>query len=151
MTAVARVPFCDLIAPAEVRRAINGGATNAVSWGAGDPIPGQAAGEVSGDVGCSWSRPGSSARAWVFARPVDTAEASTLASATAQGCSTSKAPGFGEPSALTLCRGSSATTLRRSGHFTDSWLTCELTGKRDGLKQRLDRWCATVAYALRTD
>lgn len=160
---LARVDFCDRVADSAVRRALGADPTGDEAWGNGDPAPGTS-GDVAHEVGCAWNGPArTSARAWVFARPVaaDLAESLVRRAGDRRGCETEPARGFGRPALGQSCTLPDGTTrVRRAGLFGDTWLTCELTlspADADGgapddtdLPDRTDTWCATVLTALDT-
>jgi len=157
---VVRVEFCDLVDRAAIRRALAGAATSASSWTNGDPVPGAGSGDIGHEVGCAWKGPkGRTARAWVFARPVSPSFARSLvaAAADATGCRVVAGPAFGKPTVAQICTltGSGAnggtTRVRYAGLFTDTWLTCEVTGplgERAQAKARAGTWCVSVATTL---
>jgi hypothetical protein len=165
---VARAGFCDRVPASAVRRALDGKPEHDEHWGNGDPIPTSSAsgaatsgvagsGDVGHEIGCAWTGAGgSSARAWVFARPVTADFAGTLVTQAGQqeGCTSAAAPVFGSPAVLQTCPAPGGLErLRRAGLFGDSWLTCELTApasaSQASRRARLDAWCATVVAAVR--
>ncbi|MGY2874063.1 hypothetical protein ACVW00_001253 [Marmoricola sp. URHA0025 HA25] len=152
---LSRTPFCSRLPGAAVRATLGATATDHASWGNGDPVPGLAGGdgEVGHELGCAWTGPaGAGARAWVFARPVSPAFATTLVGVDAgqPGCTQAPAPTFGSPATLQSCTlPSDVRRIRRAGLFGDTWLTCEVSGAAAGLEKRTDQWCAAVVAALR--
>lgn len=155
---VAKVGFCDRVPAAAVRQALDGAPQGHGAWANGDPIPtATGSGDVGHEIGCSWTgTAGSTARAWVFARPVsaDFAAALVAQAAKQQGCTAEAAKVFGSPALLQTCpQPGGLERLRRAGLFGDSWLTCELTAPASGpqasRRARLDAWCAAVVAALR--
>jgi hypothetical protein len=155
---LARVAFCDLVPAAAVRAAVGvpagAAAPEPVAWGNGDPVPGAGAGNPGHENGCAWTGPGgTTARAWVFARPVDLASARSFVRTRvgATGCPGVTGLPFGEPSVTLTCARPGGTRLvRHAGLFTDTWLTCEVRGRLGDSRARriADRWCAAVATAL---
>jgi hypothetical protein len=148
-----RAEFCDRLPAATVEAALGGKPTGKQSWGNGDPVPNAAgdSGDVGHELGCAWTgATGATARAWVFARPVTTAFATSVAGQAVgeQGCTAAQTPGFGSPSVLQTCTLPGNTQrVRRAGLFGDTWLTCELSGAAADLEKRTDRWCAAVVSA----
>ena len=113
--------------------------------------------DVVHEIGCSWTGDdGTTARAWVFARPVDTDFArSVIASGKkTKGCRTIAGPPYGKPAATQLCRTADGQQrLRHAGLFGQTWLTCELAttkAEQAELRDRTDAWCSEVANALNT-
>lgn len=154
---VVRVEFCDLVGKHAIRQALAGGATSASSWKNGDRVPGSKPGDIGHEVGCGWKgKDGRSARAWVFARPVNASFAATLVKAAGEqpGCRVAKGASFGKPSLTQLCAvPKELTRVRYAGLFGDTWLTCEVTGPRptrDDVKKRAGAWCVNVATTLDT-
>lgn len=158
---IARGQFCDRVPGAEVRRALGAAPDADQQWGNGDPVPsepasgvtGSSSGDVGHELGCAWSTTsGSTARAWVFARPVTAGLARTLVAQAAhrQGCTSSQESVFGGPALLQTCtQAGGAERVRRAGLFGDSWLTCELSGPAaTHPRARLDAWCAATVAAL---
>jgi len=153
-----RADFCDRVPASAVGAALGGKATTDDSWGNGDPVPASAGGngEVGHEIGCSWTgADGAAARAWMFARPVTAAFATTLVRQAAKqaGCTTETSPTFGSPALLQTCTAgppNGVGRVRRAGLFTDTWLTCDVSGtSAPDLAKRTDRWCAAVVAAAR--
>jgi hypothetical protein len=149
---LARVPFCDRLTAADVRRALGGAAASHEDWGNGDPVPGVAGPkDVGHELGCSWiGADGTTAAAWIFARPVSAAFATKVVrQATRERCPAQPAPTYGAPAVVQTCPATPGLErVRRAGLFGDSWLTCEVTGPAAEAKTRSDRWCAAVVSAL---
>ena len=149
---VARAAFCDRVPASAVARALGGKAQAHQTWGNGDPAPseGGSSGDVTHELGCSWTGAGgATARAWLFARPVDAAFAQTIVRQAGHqpGCKAEGAAVFGSPALLQTCtEAGGLQRVRRAGLFGDSWLTCELAGPTD-VRSRLDAWCAAVVAA----
>jgi hypothetical protein len=155
---IPRIQFCSLVPDRAVRQALGGRADSTSSYRNGDRValPGVGT-EVVHEIGCGWNRDdGTTARAWVFARPVDAAFAhqAVVASRGAAGCQVSGAPAYGRPSVTQTCPQPGGTTrVRHAGLFGQTWLTCELiapTGEVSGVRTRADAWCVEVANALDT-
>ncbi len=156
---VPRIEFCKLVPAGAVRDALGGKPDSDAAYGNGDEEEVGAAGkEVVHEIGCSWSTDaGATARAWVFARPVDAAFARTVVadSRRAKGCRTTRTPAYGAPTLTQTCRlPDGARRVRHAGLFGQTWLTCEVsaTDPEDitGLRERSEDWCVEVANALDT-
>ena len=151
---LARATFCDQLPDAAVHRALGGEVDTDESWGNGDPLPGDnGSGDVGHEIGCAWTgASGSTARAWVFARPVDASLAGTLVGQAGRrkGCTAERTPTFGSPALLQTCTLTGGVQrVRRAGLFGDTWLTCEVSGaSSEPLRDRADGWCAAVVAAL---
>lgn len=154
--APARTPFCDAVPLDAVTAALGGRVADDDAWGNGDPAPGTSA-DVGHELGCSWSGPDggedATARAWVFARPVDAAFAASVVRDSAQrkGCSSPAGAKFGTPSLTQVCALRGGTTrVRHAGLFGSTWLSCELTasGGAPAVRARASAWCAAVATAV---
>jgi len=154
---LARATFCDRLPDAAVRRALGGDLDTDESWGNGDPLPGDdGSGDVGHEIGCGWtSAAGSSARAWVFARPVDASLAGSMVvqAGRLKGCTAERTPTFGSPAVLQTCTLTGGVQrVRRAGLFGDTWLTCEVSGpSSETPRDRADGWCASVVAALDTN
>ena len=151
-----RVEFCDLVPAGAVQAALGAVPAGDTSWRNGDPVPGGSADEIGREFGCGWSAAaGSTARAWVFARPVTPPFARTLVRSAAKtdGCRSARSA-FGRPAVLETCsRANNKQLARHSGLFGDTWLTCEVTqpGTRKAATARANAWCLAVAGALDTN
>ena len=150
-----RAGFCDRLPGSAVTAALCGRPTGDQSWGNGDPVPDAtgSSGDVGHEIGCGWTgADGAVARAWVFARPVPSAFATSLVGQAGrqQGCTAAAAPVLGSPSVLQTCTlPGNVERVRRAGLFGDTWLTCELSGApAPDLEKRTDRWCAAVVGAV---
>lgn len=154
---VARAEFCDGVPEAAVRDALAAEPSKQDDWGNGDPVPGSDdPGDLGHELGCSWTAgDGTTARAWVFGRPVDADFAATLVGHAGERrrCTAAAASDFGSPSVLQTCRlPGGVERVRRAGLLGDSWLTCEVAGPRAAdPRSRLDAWCAAVVSALDLD
>ena len=156
-----RIEFCSLVPSGAVKDALGAKPEADSSWGNGD----QAAvtptvRDVVHELGCEWrgstgTSTGTSARAWVFARPVDQALARTVirAGGRERGCRVVTGPEFGTPAATQVCQGSATgVRVRHTGLFGETWLSCEVTGPAGtaltDVRSRADAWCVQVAEAL---
>jgi hypothetical protein len=155
---VPRIEFCGLVPTSAVSDALGGKAESKAAYGNGDEQEVRSVGkDVVHEIGCTWSgKDDATARAWVFARPVDTAFARTIvaSSKAKKGCRTVAGPAFGKPSTTQVCSFADGTRrLRHAGLFGQTWLTCEVasTGTDDAiLRTRTNAWCVQVANALNT-
>lgn len=155
---IPRIEFCKLVPAGAVRAALAGKQDSSTSYGNGDEVDVAGVGkEVVHEIGCTWSTDGgASARAWVFARPVDAAFArqAIASSRETSGCRVDHATAYGEPSMTQVCRSPDGSTrVRHAGLFGQTWLTCELTAPgKDvaSVRERADAWCVEVANALNT-
>ena len=155
---VPRIEFCTLVPEGAISDALDGRPESDAAYGNGDEeeLPGIGT-DVVHEIGCSWtSTDGSAARAWVFARPIDTTFAKTVIAAAkkTEGCRTVPGPAYGKPAATQLCQFSGGDQrVRHAGLFGKTWLTCELSaagGELTELRTRTDRWCVEVVNALNT-
>jgi hypothetical protein len=155
---VPRIDFCKLVPGSAVSDALGGKPDTSSSYGNGDGVDLPGVGKaVVHEIGCSWGTDaGETARAWVFARPVDAAYArkAIASSRTTKGCRLDPGPAFGRPALTQTCHLSDGTTrVRHAGLFGQTWLTCEVavTGADQAdLRGRTDAWCVEVANALNT-
>ncbi len=153
---VRRAPFCDLVAPEAVSRALGGDPTDVSAHRSGqrtriDDGTGTAVTDVVHEFGCTWAAGGSRAEAWVFVPPVTRDRARTLVelARTSTGCrGLTGAAAYGDPSVATTCRLDSGIQVGYRGLFGDAWLACTLTtpgGQQEELTDQAGRWCAAVA------
>ena len=155
---VPRIDFCASVPDEAVSDALGGKADSKAAYGNGDREKLDGAGEdVLHELGCSWSTDqGSTARAWVFARPVDAAFArSAVASSRGTaGCRVVSGPAFGTPTVTQVCRRPGGEQrVRHAGLFGQTWLSCEVSApsaQATGIRERADAWCVQVANALDT-
>jgi len=155
---IPRIAFCKLVADSAVRAALGGKPDSSDSYGNGDEVDVAGVGtEVVHEIGCSWSTDsGSSARAWVFARPIDAtfARQAVASSRETEGCKVDRRAAYGDPSVTQTCRLSDGSTrVRHAGLFGQTWLTCEVTDPGNELapvRERADAWCVEVVNALNT-
>jgi hypothetical protein len=155
---IPRIEFCRLVPSAAVTDALGGKAVSGAAYGNGDEVvlPGVGT-DVVHEIGCSWTGTGeSSARAWVFARPVSRGFAQDVVSSStkAKGCRVVAGAPYGEPSMLQVCTlRTGHVRIRHAGLFGQTWLTCEISASgvvQADLLTRTDRWCVKVANALDT-
>jgi len=156
---LARLEFCDLVPVEAVRDALGGGgAGSEKAWRNGDPAEVEnGVNDVVHEYGCSWSRTGFAASAWVYARSVTHRYAQGVIDKTSRrrGCTSTKGPGFGTPSQRQVCDLLDGShRVRISGLFGDDWLSCQVSGpagqSADTVGRRADAWCVQVANATNT-
>lgn len=155
---VPRIKFCALVPEAAVADALGGKPDSDASYGNGDEQDVVGVGQdVVHEIGCAWNTDaGVSARAWLFARPVDAAFARTVIASGRRttGCRTVRGPTYGDPSATQVCQlPGGQQRVRHSGRFGDTWLTCELSATQvpgAEVRKRADSWCVEIANALNT-
>ena len=157
---VPRIDFCRLVPTTAVRQALDGRADTAASYSNGDREPVSGSGtDVVQEIGCRWgTSAGTTARAWLFARPVEDAFARRVVAqaATTRGCRSVPGASYGAPSLTQVCRLADGTSrVRRAGLFGQTWLSCELAAPAARtpdarLRARADAWCVEVANALNT-
>jgi hypothetical protein len=153
-----RIEFCQLVPDKAVEDAVGGKPTSDSSYGNGEEVEVSGVGnDVVHEIGCSWTgEKGSTARAWVFARPVNTdfARSVIVSGKKTKGCRTIAGPPYGKPAETQLCRlAGGEQRLRHAGLFGQTWLTCDLAAtdpEQAALRDRADRWCSEVANALNT-
>src|SRR3954454_15457754 len=99
---IPRIEFCALVPGAAVRRALDGKADSSSSYGNGDDVDLASVGhEGVHEIGCAWSTDaGATARAWLFARPVDAtfARQAVASGQETAGCRVTRGPAYGAPS-----------------------------------------------------
>jgi len=128
------------------------------SYGNGDVSEvGGGSRDVVHEIGCSWTgKDGATARAWVFAQPVDVSFARRVIASNGRtkGCRAVGGAAYGKPTTTQLCRFPDGTVrIRHAGLISSTWLTCELGGRaadESVLRARADRWCVEVVNALNT-
>ncbi len=156
---LARVDFCTLVPAGAIQDAVGGsGSVTKKTWRNGDRAEvGNGVSDVVHEFGCSWSRGGDAASAWIFARSVSPAYAGKVLAKTShrQGCTASTGPHFGTPSQRQVCRlADGSHRVRDSGLFGDTWLTCQVSGPAGetsaSIGKRADAWCVQVANATST-
>jgi hypothetical protein len=160
-----RIDFCRLVPSTAVRDALGAKPATSAAYGNGDTDPASGAGgQVLHEIGCTWSAAdGTSARAWVFARPADAALAQAVLETAGRprGCRAVPGPSFGSPTLTQQCMlpGAAGSTsqvprLRHAGLFGQTWLTCEVAGAPGAavteVGVRADAWCVEVAESLNT-
>jgi hypothetical protein len=153
-----RIEFCQLVPDEAVEDAVGGKPASDSSYGNGEEVEMAGVGkDVVHEIGCSWTGDdGTTARAWVFARPVNTDFARSVIASVRQtkGCSTIAGPPYGNPASTQVCRTAEGKQrLRHAGLFGQTWLTCELAttkSEQAELRDRTDAWCSEIANALNT-
>ena len=154
-----RIEFCQLVPDKAVEDAVGGKPTSDSSYGNGDEVEVTGVGnDVVHEIGCAWTgENGSTARAWVFARPVDDRlrPIGDRLGREDRGMPHDRRAAVrhaGRDPALPAARRRSSD-VRHAGLFGQTWLTCELATTdttREVLRDRADQWCSEVANALNT-
>lgn len=157
---LARTSFCTRLSQRAVDQAVGGDAGRGKAWKNGDTAEVEnGVNDVVHESGCRWTHDDGSARVWVFARSVSTAQANAVIAKTAKrsGCTSAAGPDFGSPSQRQTCSlKDGATRVRVAGLFGGTWLSCEVSsGSGAGadavsVSRRTDAWCVQVANALNT-
>jgi hypothetical protein len=152
---VARGSFCADLDPRQVTAAVDGAPASSSSWQNGDPV--EVAGgaeDVGHEFGCAYvGADGATARAWVFAPPVDAEQAQRLAHSAgkAPGCQAADGPAFGSPTLALTCTKDGVAQASYRGLFGDAWLVCEVArpaGATWDVADRAGRWCVGVLGAV---
>ncbi len=157
---IPRGPICPLLDRKAVAQALGGRVVRTSHYGNGDRaqlVPGVR--DVAHEYSCSYdAADGALARVWVFAAPVDEADARALVrdAVRTKGCrKVASLPTFGKPSVTTACPASDGkgTAVTMHGLFGDAWFSCSLTrpqasGSTAGAVRRTERWCVRVAESL---
>ena len=152
---LARVDFCALLPDSAVRKALDGGLGDQVSWRNGErALIDTDKSDVAHEYGCAWTRAQYAASAWIFARPITTefAKAVLDKSAHRTNCTAEAGPDFGSTHQQQSCRLPDGTKrVRLAGLFKDTYLTCQVQApaKVDDhtLAERAHAWCVEVANA----
>lgn len=152
---IPRIDFCTLMPPRAVRRALHAKPAADQRWGNGDQadVPGEGR-QVVAEHGCAWSAGAASARAWIYAPPVQAALARSVVRQEAHEphCRRVRGPAFGRPSLVQICSQAGSIRVRHAGLFGDTWLTCEVSDQAGAqrVRRRADAWCVDVATTLNT-
>lgn len=159
---VPRTDLCPALDEQAVARALGAPVADTAHYRNGEEFevrPGQR--DVAHEYGCVFeAADGTTARTWVFARPVTVAEARTLVRRTRRDgdCAFPRSIGFGDPGVTSVCEQDEGPAIRArlQGLFGDTWLSCELEqplgARQDGAEsdagadvvRRADRWCTDV-------
>lgn len=152
---IPRGDICGLLAEDDVKKALHGPVSSTHHYGNGDEVEvGPGLRDVSHEFGCVFAGgQGTTARVWVFARPVARPEADSLVRRERheRDCTFPKPVGFGSPSLTSLCERSSTVRARLEGLFGDTWVGCELSGPsetRRALARRAVAWCTDVVTTV---
>lgn len=158
---VPRTDFCDVLPEKDAEAALGGAVSRTDHYGNGDVFevrPGYR--DVSHEYGCVFQGAGgTTAKAWVFARPVTTREARMLVrhERHRRGCAFPDSIGFGSPGLTAVCiiRGQEPASVRTrlEGLFRDSWLGCEVSApadreSRSDVQKRAEDWCTAVVTTI---
>ena len=152
---VTRGEFCEAIDPRQVEAALDGAPDSSTAWQNGDPVEvTDGVEDVGHEFGCEYTGvDGAVARAWVFAPPVDAAQAQRLvrAAGKAPGCEAAAGPAFGDPTLALTCTKDGVVQASYRGLFGDAWLVCEVArpaGATWDVVDRAGRWCVGVLEAV---
>ena len=152
-----RIEFCELVSETAVSDALGAKPVSDSSYGNGDEVDLTGVGkDVVHEIGCTWTaEDGTTARAWVFGRPIDPEYARTVIGSAkgTEGCRTVPGPTYGKPASTQQCKRPDGVRVRHAGLFGQTWLTCELAATGNdlaGLRKRTDAWCVEVANTLNT-
>ena len=157
---IPRGPVCPLLDKKAVAQALGAPVVRTSQYGNGDRaelVPGVR--DVAHEYSCSfYAADGGLARIWMFAAPVDEADARSLVKDVvhAKGCrEVASRPTFGAPSVTTACPApeGAGTAITMHGLFDDTWFSCELarpqaSGSTSAAVRRTERWCVRVAETL---
>ncbi len=141
--AVARESFCDKVPAGAVQAALAESHVTLASYAPGDTATvADNVRDLADEYSCRWTSDSSAAgaSAWVFAPAVTVVDAKSFTSDIPEGCLTTAAPDFGEPTQTLQC----GNTVWLRGLFGDAWLNCTVTGAD---LDRAGRFCAVVAKA----
>ncbi len=152
---LARVDFCALLPDTAVRKALDGGLGDQVSWRNGErALIDTDTRDVAHEYGCAWTREKYGAAAWIYARPITSEFATMVLDKTShrEDCTPEKGPQFGTPHQQQNCElPDGSRRVRLAGLFKDTYLTCQVQGpaKEDHqvLLERTNAWCVQVANA----
>ncbi len=166
---VHRSEFCHVLAGDDVEQALGGTVLATGHYGNGEEAE-LTAGyvDVAHEYGCVYEGTGgSTATAWVFARPVDAAEARSLVrlERRQEGCAYPPSVQFGTPGLTSVCEVPGAAggepvrfRARLAGLFGDTWVGCEVAEPLDrsataavhrgDVVQRAEQWCTEVVTAM---
>jgi hypothetical protein len=152
---LARVDFCALLPDPAVRKALDGGLGDQVSWRNGErALIDTGTSDVAHEYGCAWTRAEYAASAWIFARPITTEFAKAVLDKTShrKGCTAEAGPDFGSPHQQQNCTLPDGTKrVRLAGLFKDTFLTCQVQAPANvddkALSERAYDWCVQVANA----
>lgn len=154
-----RADFCAVVPDEAVVRAL-GGAGDGSAWRDGEEAEiAPERRDVTHEFGCTWTRDGVTASAWVFAQAADaaTARLAIRDARRTEACRTTN-DAFGDRGVRQACdeaTGEVPVRVRHAGLFDDTWFTCEVADRGEGasaarLSERADAWCADVVSALNT-
>jgi hypothetical protein len=169
---VPRAALCEALPEDAVTEALDGPVADTAHYLNGDEFevrPGYV--DVAHEYGCVYTgADGTTAKVWVFARPVQRHEARMLVRRARQrrDCAFPQALTFGRPGLTSVCEISAAkgtprlVRARFEGLFGDSWVGCEVSEPMDrpgsaggahprrDVLQRADAWCVDVVTTVGT-
>lgn len=154
-----RADFCAVVPDEAVVRAL-GGAGDGTAWQDGEEAElAPERSDVTNEFGCTWTRAGVTASAWVFAQAADERVARlAIRDARRTGACRTTDDAFGDRGIRQVCDEATdevPVRVRHAGLFDDTWFTCEVADRGEGaaaarLATRADAWCADVVSALNT-
>lgn len=166
---VPRTDVCNLLPEDDLEQALGGPVATTGHYGNGEQVevaPGRT--DISHEYGCVFeAADGTTARTWIFARPVMPTEARTLVRRAHRGrdCAFPESLRFGTPSLTSVCEVTSSgdpptlVRARLEGLFGDTWMGCEVSEEpgtggsssappRADVVQRAEQWCTEVVSAI---
>ncbi len=171
---VPRTEVCHVLAEDDLEQALGSPATTTRHYGNGEELevtPGRT--DISHEYGCVFGAADrTTARTWIFARPVMPSEARSLVRRARRGrdCAFPESIRFGTPSLTSVCEtvaGTDGTALVRArleGLFGETWMGCEVsepvqnassgpdatgsTPPRADVVQRAEQWCTEVVTTV---
>lgn len=163
---VLRSEFCHVLSREDAAQALDGPVVSTGHYGNGEEAelaPGYV--DVAHEYACVYDgADGTTATAWVFARPVAATEARALVRRERErdDCAFPDSVGFGTPGLTSVCKvaGDADPDMMRArlaGLFGDTWVGCEVAepadrpaGDRADVVQRAQQWCTEVVTAMST-
>lgn len=171
---IPRADVCSVLAEDDLEQALGSPAATTGHYGNGDELevaPGRT--DISHEYGCVFAAgDGTTARTWIFARPVMLPEARALVRRAHRGrdCAFPESIRFGTPSLMSVCEVAGTAgeaplvRARLEGLFAGTWMGCEvsepLSAPSSGLDasrsappradvvQRAEQWCTEVVTTI---
>lgn len=171
---IPRGDACDLLAQEDLEQALGSPVTTTGHYGNGEEFevaPGRL--DISHEHGCVFeAADGTTARTWIFARPVTRSEARALVRQAHRGrdCAFPESIRFGTPALTSVCEvtgpagGAATVRARLEGLFGGTWMGCEVSEPlldgatapsaagtpppRADVVQRAEQWCTEVVTTI---
>ena len=166
---IPRADVCALLAEDGLEQALGAPVAQTGHYGNGEEVeiaPGRV--DISHEYGCVFEAgDGTTARTWIYARPVLRPEASTLVRRARHGrdCAFPESIRFGTPGLTSVCEVASRAAdgplvrARLEGLFGSTWMGCEVaeplarpsgssSTPRADVVQRAEQWCTEVVTAI---